>query len=198
MAIFRNTYTNVSKVDRLLYLVNSNYFFAIGKNTAWNNSWGTDISDLNPPAPEAKLTTIPDIKLYKKPFFQTLATESQCGEVQFDSCGEVIGQTNLTLINLETTNRETLNVISPNYLYFRILIEANDLDFASIDKFRVAGLFKDSTFNTEGQIRYLPSSLTSQGSLYWASYFTPIFRTDLINTVNIVNKNAIFQILLKL
>jgi hypothetical protein len=192
VAIFRNTYTDISKVDRLLYLVNSNYFFAIGKNTAWDNSWGTDISELNPPTPQANLTTIPDIKLHKKPFFQTLATESQCGDVQFDSCGEVIGQTNLTLIDLETTTRETLDIISPSYLYFRILIEANDLTFANINDFRVAGLFKDTTFTTEGQIRYLPSSLVNQGSLYWASYFTPILNTDL------VNKTSIFQILLKL
>lgn len=192
MVIFRNTYTNVSKVDRLLYLVDSNYFFAIGKNTTWDNSWGTDISDLNPPAPEVNLTAIPDIKLYKKPFYQTLATESQCGNVQFDSCGEVIGQTNLTLINLETTDRKTLDVISPSYLYFRILIEADDLTFAGIDNFRVASLFKDTTFNTEGQIRYLPNNLVTQGSLYWVSYFTPILNTDLLS------KTSIFQILLKL
>lgn len=192
MAIFRNINTTISKVDRLLYLVNSTYFFAIGKDTAWDSSWGTDITEENPPAPEETITTIPDIKLYKQPIFQTLATKSQCGNVQFESCGEVIGNEELSLINLETTNRETLEAISPDYLYFRILIEESDLTFANIENFRAVGLFKDITFDTEGQIRYLPTSVETQGNLYWASYFTPIFKSD------ILDKTSIFQLLLKL
>ena len=191
MEIFRNVYTSISKVDTLLYLVNLNYFFAIGKNTAWDNSWGDNVSDVNPPTPEVNLNTIPDIKLYKKPYFQTLATESQCGNIEFESCGEVISTNKLTLINLETTNRETLNYISPSYLYFRILIEEDDLEFANINDFRVAGLFKDTTFNTLGQIRYLPSNVVTKGDLYWGSYFTPISKT------NIVSKTSIYEILLK-
>lgn len=192
MAIFRNINTIISKVDRLLYLVNSTYFFAIGKDTAWNNSWGTNVSEENPPTPEETIITIPDIKLYKKPFYQTLATKSQCDGIQFESCGEVIGNEELTLINLETTNRETLEAISPNYLYFRILIEESDLSFANIENFRVAGLFKNITFNTSNQIRYLPTSVENQGSLYWASYFTPIFKS------NLVDKTYTLQLLLKL
>lgn len=190
MQIFRNVYTSISKVDTLLYLVNLNYFFAIGKNTAWDTSWGDNISDLNPPTPKTNLISIPDIKLYKKPFFQTLATESQCGEIEFENCGEVISK-KLILINLETTNRETLNAISPNYIYFRILIEEEDLTFANINNFRVGGLFKDTTFNISGQTRYLPSNVLNTGNLYWGSYFTPIFKTDL------VNKTFIHEILLK-
>lgn len=190
MQIFRNVYTNISKVDTLLYLVNLNYFFAIGKTTAWDTSWGDNSSDVNPPTPEASLLTIPDIKLYKKPFFQTLATESQCGDIEFESCGEVISK-KLTLINLETTNRETLNAISPSYIYFRIRIEEEDLTFANITNFRVGGLFKDTTFNTSGQIKYLPSNVVNTGNLYWGSYFTPIFKTDL------VDKTFIQEILLK-
>jgi hypothetical protein len=192
MTIFRNINTSISKVDRLLYLVNSTYFFAIGKNTAWNNSWGADVSEENPPSLEETITSIPDIKLYKQPIYKTLATKSQCEGIQFESCGEVIGNQELTLINLQTTNRETLEAISPDYLYFRILIEESDLTFANIENFRVAGLFKNVTFTNPGQIRYLPTSVVNQGSLYWASYFTPIFKS------NILAKTSIFQLLLKL
>lgn len=181
-AIFRSVNTDLSKVDRLLYLVNSTYFFGIGKNTIWDTSWGDEVTEENPPMTESSVVSLPDIKLYKSPIYQTLAVESQCGTVDFDSCGNSEGSKKLTLINLETTSRETLNIISPSYLYFKIEIESGDLTFANIENFRVAGLYKDTTFNNPGQIRYLPTSVVNQGTLYWASYFTPIQKNNIITT----------------
>jgi hypothetical protein len=181
-AIFKTINTDLSKVDRLLYLVNSTYFFGIGKNTTWDTSWGDDVSEENPPMPESSVINLPEVKLYKQPIYQTLAVESQCGTVEFDSCGSSEGSKKFTLINLETTSRETLNLISPNYLYFKIEITENDLTFASINSFRVAGLYKDITFTSLGQIRYLPTLVLNQGTLYWASYFTPLEKNNNINT----------------
>lgn len=181
-AIFRSINTDLSKVDRLLYLVNSTYFFGIGKDTAWDTSWGDDVTEENPPMPNSSIVSLPEIKLYKKPFYQTLAVESQCGTVEFDSCGNSEGSKKLTLINLETTNRETLNIISPSYLYFKIEIKESDLTFANINSFRVAGLYKDITFTNSGQIRYLPTSVVNQGTLYWASYFTPLEKNNIMTT----------------
>jgi hypothetical protein len=181
-AIFKTINTDLSKVDRLLYLVNSTYFFGIGKNTTWDTSWGDDVSEENPPMPESNVINLPEVKLYKQPIYQTLAVESQCGTVEFDSCGSSKGSKKFTLINLETTSRETLNLISPNYLYFKIEITENDLTFASINSFRVAGLYKDITFTSLGQIRYLPTLVLNQGTLYWASYFTPLEKNNNINT----------------
>lgn len=181
-AIFKSINTDLSKVDRLLYLVNSTYFFGIGKDTAWNTSWGDDVTEENPPMPNSNIVSLPEIKLYKKPFYQTLAVESQCGTVEFDSCGNSESNKKLTLINLETTNRETLNIISPSYLYFKIEIKESDLTFANINSFRVAGLYKDITFTNSGQIRYLPTSVVNQGTLYWASYFTPLEKNNIMTT----------------
>lgn len=181
-AIFRSINTDLSKVDRLLYLVNLTYFFGIGKDTAWNTSWGDDVTEENPPMPNSSIVSLPEIKLYKKPFYQTLAVESQCGTVEFDSCGNSESNKKLTLINLETTNRETLNIISPSYLYFKIEIKESDLTFANINSFRVAGLYKDITFTNSGQIRYLPTSVVNQGTLYWASYFTPLEKNNIMTT----------------
>lgn len=181
-AIFRSINTDLSKVDRLLYLVNSTYFFGIGKDTAWNTSWGDDVTEENPPMPNSNIVSLPEIRLYKKPFYQTLAVESQCGTVEFDSCGNSESNKKLTLINLETTNRETLNIISPSYLYFKIEIKESDLTFANINSFRVAGLYKDITFTNSGQIRYLPTSVVNQGTLYWASYFTPLEKNNIMTT----------------
>lgn len=181
-AVFKSNNTNLSKIDKLLYLVNSTYFFGIGKDTTWNTSWGDDVNEENPPMPEFNIDNLPDIKLYKKPYYQTLAVESQCGTVEFDSCGTSEGSKKLTLINLETTNRDTLNAISPDYLYFKIEIEENDLTFANIQNFRVAGLYKNITFTNSKRIRYLPTSVVNQGILYWASYFTPIQKNTIITT----------------
>lgn len=181
-AIFKSINTDLSKVDRLLYLVNLTYFFGIGKDTAWNTSWGDDVTEENPPMPNSSIVSLPEIKLYKKPFYQTLAVESQCGTVEFDSCGNSESNKKLTLINLETTNRETLNIISPSYLYFKIEIKESDLTFANINSFRVAGLYKDITFTNSGQIRYLPTSVVNQGTLYWASYFTPLEKNNIMTT----------------
>lgn len=181
-AIFKSINTDLSKVDRLLYLVNSTYFFGIGKDTAWDTSWGDDVTEENPPMPNSNIVSLPEIKLYKKPFYQTLAVESQCGTVEFDSCGNSESNKKLTLINLETTNRETLNIISPSYLYFKIEIKESDLTFANINSFRVAGLYKDITFTNSGQIRYLPTSVVNQGTLYWASYFTPLEKNNIMTT----------------
>lgn len=181
-AIFKSINTDLSKVDRLLYLVNLTYFFGIGKDTAWNTSWGDDVTEENPPMPNSSIVSLPEIRLYKKPFYQTLAVESQCGTVEFDSCGNSESNKKLTLINLETTNRETLNIISPSYLYFKIEIKESDLTFANINSFRVAGLYKDITFTNSGQIRYLPTSVVNQGTLYWASYFTPLEKNNIMTT----------------
>lgn len=180
--IIRSINTNLSKVDKLLYLVNSTYFFGIGKDTIWDTSWGDDVNEENPPTIEPSISSLPDIKLYKSPIYQTLAVESQCGTVEFDSCGTSDGALKLTLINLETTNREILDIISPSYLYFKIEITENDLIFADIESCRVAGLYKDITFLTSGQIRYLPTSVVNQGTLYWASYFTPLEKNNIVST----------------
>lgn len=190
MAVFKSNFTNKSKVDRLLNLINSDFFLAISRDTEWSNADGDNITEENPPSPNATLSTIEDIKLYKKPFYQTLAVESQCGTIEFDSCGETLGSKKLTLINLETTSREALDLIAPSYVALRIEIEESDLSLANVESFRVAGLYKGITFTTNGAIRYLPSQVDNQGLLYWVSYFTPVFK----NTI--VNKSSIFEIII--
>lgn len=190
MAIFKTTFTDKGKVDRLLYLAASNFFLAVGKETPWTSDDGSDVTEENPPTPDSSLGDLTQVVLYKKPFYQTLAVESQCG-IDFDSCGESLGTKKLTLINLETTSLETLYAIAPSYLYVRVYIDQSDLDFASITSYRSVGLYKDITFNTPGAIRYLPPSVENQGVLYWYSYFTPIYRDTL------VDKASVFEIIIK-
>jgi len=190
MAVFKSTFTDKGNVDRLLALVNSDFFLAISKDTQWSNADGNNITEENPPTPQPELLNIENIKVYKKPFFQTLAVESQCGTVDFDSCGESLSAKKLTLINLETTSREALDIIAPTYVYLRVEIEEDDLTLADIESFRIAALYKDMQFTSEGAIRYLPSQVEIKGILYWVSYFTPVFK----NTI--VNKSTIFEIII--
>ena len=191
MAIFKTTFTNKSKIDRLLQIVNSTFFLAIAKSTAWDTTWGDNISDSNPPAPLNSITDTPEILFYKKPFYQTLAVSSQCGVTDL-SCGESLGDVKYTLLNLETTTLDQLYTIVPTIIYFRIDILQSDLTALGVNSFRIASLYKDITFQNGGFIRYLPSDVISQGTLYWTSYFTPIQKDALLN------KTSTFEILLKI
>lgn len=191
MATFRTSLNSFYTLDTLLQLVNSNFYVAVAKDTPWSEIDGYEVNEENPPFPSFNLPELLDIKLYKLPYFKTVAVDSQCG-VEFDSCGESLGEgTKLTLINLETTSLETLKAISPNYFYMRVCIEEDDLTFANIESFRALGLYRDTTFNVNTNIRYLPNNVLSQGLLHWTAYFTPIFKDTL------VNKQSVFEIIIK-
>lgn len=195
MSIFNSNLTKVGNTNKLLYLVNSPFYLAIAKASLWDTSWGDNISDINPPSPTGIEVSLPEILLYKKPVYQTLAVDSQCFDIEFDTCGESIDTPNrVTLINLQTTSINTLNLLAPSYLYFRIEIDTSDINLISgSNSFRIAGLFKDTTFQTSGLTSYLPSSLVNQGTLYWLTYFTPIQSNTFIN-----NKISTFEVLLNI
>jgi hypothetical protein len=191
VSIFNYSFSNVGRLDRLLTLVNSDFYLAIAKSTSWDSTWGDNVDDTNPPFPQPKESTIPEILLYKKPFYQTLAVESQCGVIEFTNCGESINTPKkLTLIDLSVTTQETLELIAPTHIYFKVDLTSGDLALNNIESFRVASLIRNPTFTNPGFIRYLPSDLVSSGVVYWTTYFTPIIST--------VNKTTTFEIDLSL
>lgn len=185
--------TDEGKIERALQLINFTYYLGIGKDTEWNSLWGDSVNDLNPPVPTGKLNLNNEMLFYKRPFYKTLAVESQCGSVEFSTCGESLSTNKkVTLINLETTNLETLKVIVPDYLYFRIDITEEDLTFFNVNNFRIASLYRGTTFTSEGFVRYSRQQVNNPGTSYWVDYFTPIYKDT------ILNKTSIFEILIKI
>jgi hypothetical protein len=194
MAVFKHSLTNTGTLDKLLQLVNSDFDLAIAKSTAWDSTWGDGINELNPPVPKYNNPPVPVILLYKKPIYKTLAVDSQCPQIEFDSCGDSINtQTKVSLINLETTSKETLKILTPNYVYIKVDITPEDINSIGTNfTFRVAGLYKGTTFTLNNAISRLPSTVINQGILYWVVYFTPINSSIFIN-----NKTTSFEILLQ-
>lgn len=193
-AIFNNTLTNIGNTNKLLSLINSTFYFAIAKSSAWDSSWGDNINDTNPPLPNPDVLSIPEILLYKQPYYQTLAVESNCYDIDFANCGQSINTpTTVTLIDLSKASSALLNIIVPQYLYFKVEITVNDIALLSSgSSFRIGGLFKDTTVITPNQVTYLPTNINNQGTLFWVTYFTPILSSSYIN-----NKISTFEILLK-
>lgn len=67
-SIINTVQTNAGRVQRIVNYLKSvqDFYIAIGKNTPWDNSFGINVSDINPPFPTETATTILEPIVYKK------------------------------------------------------------------------------------------------------------------------------------
>ncbi len=88
MASIFNTITTISgRVTRILNFLESSddFYVAIGKPTPWDASFGSGVSELNPPSPEPSSIVLPEPILYKKVCCVAAATRSRFCETPVDN-----------------------------------------------------------------------------------------------------------------
>jgi hypothetical protein len=175
----------VGKVDRLLNLINNNiFYFVLGKSTQWED-------DSEPPSPSEEIELVAEPIIIKQAKFVNPAVLSDCGDIDFRDCGftNLDGQ-KLTLVDLENTSISNLKKLNPQYLYVSVEITPADLP---VDSWRIVGLFNDVIFKSDvnpNKVFFLPEEVQEYGSLYWASYSTPLFKQ--------VNKITVLEVLLNI
>ncbi|MBD2201532.1 hypothetical protein H6G33_09255 [Calothrix sp. FACHB-1219] len=188
-SIINYSLSTTGSVDRLLDFINSNeFFFAIGKSTPWTNQWGDEVDDTNPPIPLASTKYITDPIIYKRAFIVNPIVESQCGNIEFESCGEVSYNNKLwTRLDQTKLSKDTLDILNPSNIYFSVSINSGDYSSPS---FRIIGLYSKLSLLenvTTNKVIYLPSEVDNPGILHWIGYITPILRsTDKTTTFDLL------------
>ena len=188
--IFRYNIPSVALTKRLLdYLETNTFYFVLGKNTPWDENFGDDISDTNPPFPTQE--GVIDPLLVRLPFKATPAVPSQCGEIEFTSCGDTTVDGQLySLIDLEKTTTNTIQLLAPRKVYFSLRLSPAEFEF-SFNEFRVAALVSNPIIDpseNQNQITYLPSQILDYGIVEHICYFSPLTLS--------LNKEINYQILL--
>ncbi len=178
MSAFNSLITTAGKVDRLIRLIETNtFFFAFGKSTPWDESWGDNVSDANPPAPQSTTEQIPEIFGFKAAYKVLPAVQSCCGTIPFESClDEIPSNRKWQTVEIEGNCRKNLNIIAPTKLY--ISVELQPREFLK-ESFRAVGLYLNPTFKATapaGQIFYTPDQVENPGILYWASFSSPVLK----------------------
>lgn len=175
---FNSLITTAGKVDRLLRFIETNtFFFAFGKDTPWDESWGAGVNDDNPPAPRSTTEQIPEIFGFKSAYKVLPVVESGCGTMQFSDCLENIASSSKwQTVEIEGNCRRTLNVIAPSKLYISVTLDP--FEFLT-QSYRAVGLYLNPKLKAtapRGQIFYTPDQLEDPGILYWASFSSPVLR----------------------
>lgn len=172
----------IGRLDRLLNLINNNkFFFVLGKPTQWED-------DSTPPFPLDEVELVEESILIKQAEFVTAAVTSDCGDIDFRSCGFTnLEGKRLTIIDLENTSIKTLKKINPTYIYISVKILPSELP---TDNFRIVGLFNNILFKptvNSQKIVFSPSEVLEYKKLYWISHSTPILRqSNKITTLEVL------------
>lgn len=184
MSIFRVQQTKLGKIDRLIKLATQNkFYFAFGKATDWDSSWGEGINDTNPPAPDENATEIPEPFLLIKAFRASPVTEKECTSLIKIVDDVQIGAKTFRVLDKEELPTD-LSVVSPSYLFVEGAMESKE--FTS---YRTIGLFLNPTFNTGvdlNKLSFVPSEVNSYGVLYNSAYCTPVTSSATISKVQFI------------
>ena len=184
MSIFKVQQTKLGKIDRLIKLATQNkFYFAFGKSTAWDSTWGEDVDDTNPPAPDEDDTSIPEPFLLVKAFRASPVTEKECTSLIKIVDDVQVGAKTFRVLDKEELPPD-LTVVSPSYLFVEGALESK-----KFTSYRTIGLFLNPTFNTGvdiNKLTFIPSEINSYGVLYNAAYCTPVTSSAKLSKVQFI------------
>lgn len=193
-SIFNTMEVNTGRVNRIINFLESSpeFFIAIGKSTPWDNTFGLNISDANPPTPLERTKEILEPILYKRiqigvganSVASAASSNQQCSD--FNNNSQILSSTsliqqspatqNFTFYALEDlTNSEGDYIYNPEFIY--IQGEINDLDY-DVDSWRCSALYTKLFLNTNIPTNlniYTPSQVKG-GLLHYITYNTPVLR----------------------
>jgi hypothetical protein len=191
-SIFNTVEVNTGKTARILNFLNSadDFFIAIGKPTPWDNSWGLNVSDANPPSPTVDRVSIVEPIIYKRVKIGSGAgaasKNTTCGDFNGneDSLSSVvlvqqtITQKNYTIFTAEEiVNSDGTFARNPEFIYVSGSIFGEDY---TAETWRASALYTKLFFK-EGvpnnlQI-YTPDQVKG-GLLQHLTFNTPVERED--------------------
>lgn len=198
-SIFNTVEVNTGRVARIINFLSSStdFFIAIGKSTPWDNSFGVNVSDINPPSPAPSETQIIEPIIYKRirlsaggdPNFQAKAASrsAACSDFQLNEeelSSQVLVQETLTQQNYSLYTVDDLIdpvtgqfIRNPEFVYVSGQIIGEDYN---ADQWRASALytklFLAPGVNSNLEI-YTPNQVTG-GLLHHLTYNTPVERED--------------------
>ncbi len=175
--LFKLQVTDAGKAERLIQvLTNNRFYFAFGKSTAWDSTWGVGINDANPPTPASNLTSVAEPFIYKAARVVLPAVESGCGVLDFQYCSSVTSAGKKYQVLRPDLDLESLIKINPRYGYFEVSLLQED--FLNNPDFRIMGLFTNPVLlngDPATGLTYNPNQLLKTGTLSSVIYGTPTF-----------------------
>jgi hypothetical protein len=155
------------------FLTEHTFYFAFGKSSSWDLSWGVDIDDTNPPKSNYKLG-IPEPFVYKQALAANLVVPANCDSVESKSTFTFEGESWSFLDHTKLTI-DQLSTLSPQHFFMSVDLDVEDFIQPS---FRAVGLYVDLQLKSgvSNQVIYTPDQVENPGILYWLSYNTPIVK----------------------
>lgn len=155
------------------FLTEHNFFFAFGKSTSWDSSWGVGVNDTNPPATDFNLG-IPEPFIYKQALAANLVVPANCDAAESKSTFTFEGES-WSFLDHSNLTIDQLSKLSPQHFFMSVDLDVEDFIASS---FRAVGLYVDLQIKTgvSSQVFYTPDQVENPGVLYWLSYNTPILK----------------------
>lgn len=192
--IFNTVEVTTGRVNRIINFLNSSpeFFIAIGKSTPWDNSFGLNISDTNPPFPNASSTEILEPIIYKRiqigvgstSVISAASNKAHCSD--YNNNQDILTSTvlvnqspanqNFTFYSLQDLiNNDGQYKYNPEFVY--IQGEISDLDY-STDNWRCSALFTKLFLNANvpTNLNVYNASQVKGGLLHHLTYNSPVLR----------------------
>ena len=181
---------DVNNLIMIDYLQKNEFFIAFGKTSAWDTSWGEDVSEENPPLPNNNLNDIPNPFIFKRCKFVNPIVETSCNSsgFSFNTCNIFEAQ-DIEWVELDYTDTDLINLVPFKIRNYVARVELTDLEF-TVDSFRAAGLYLNPTLKSgvsSNLLTYTPDQLENYGTLKLVSFFTPIFNNDQIVNFSLID-----------
>ena len=200
MATIFNTITTISgRITRILNFMESgtDFYVGIGKPTPWDASFGSGVSDLNPPSPTPDTLLLPEPIIYKKvccvaaaaqsrfcdqPIVETGPPQNLCPDTGIED-SDILIEESYTDQNFTYYAPEEITVVNgqytvfPEFVYVKGQIEG--ADYSELG-WRASALFTQLTLAdgvTEGLPLYTANQVTG-GIIQQMTYNTFVERQD--------------------
>lgn len=163
-------------------------YIAIGKPTPWTNTFGLNVSDINPPRPFKSTTEIPEPIVYVRALAGPAIRKRACDDLEpLDNIAATSSErlVEQSMSDLEYQYLELDNIfledgtfrILPEYVYIKGEIRSEDY---TEDSWRASGLYtglilEDGVLSNKEL--YLPSEIKG-GILSQVTYSSPILREE--------------------
>lgn len=162
-----------ARTEKVKEFLEKQYYFALGKSSAWLDPTGIYQTDLHPPQENPNSLTVTDTIVYKKPTLITPVIETA-----FDANSS-------KLISLDSkfylpVSPQEIDTLSPTEIYFKLDVYLNDL--LTEENFRIAGLFSGleavPNINSNQLNRLTPEQVENPGTLEWIINIRPVTLTS--------------------
>jgi len=179
MSIFKfNEPLSIRNEFILNYLNKNEFFIVLGKTSSWDDTWGDNTNDSNPPLPSLYLDKIPEPFIYKRCEVVNPIIESSCkaGDLSFNECDkfELNGK---IWIEIDYKNEEFIRSLEYKIRNYIVKVDITELELVGINKFRALGLLINPILEegvSSNLITYRVDQIKEAGQLKLVSFFTPI------------------------